>query len=268
VVYVFSITPRDYRRLYKPEVFEYYEAYPDKAFILVIVLCYSNIAPLILVFGLVYFLLMYGTESYRLLYVCRSKSHSGGEYWSIAFNEVCFGLILYNTTMTGILSLKGIFYGAVIGFLLILVVIYFCYYMNRWWHPILYFGAMEVLVQSDNIIEHDNEEFRQAYRHPGLKPIPEKKQEWYGEEEEQIFNGYIHDNVDMDVEPIPGYKGEQELNEIKQSPRKTPILLPLSDTKIEDDEEDYHDDEEDNDEESIPVQLSDSTYGILHPKQY
>jgi len=174
-----AITPRDYKRLYKPEVFEYYEAYPDKVFILVITLCYSNIAPIILAFGLVYFVLMYCTESYRLLYVCQSKSHSGGLLWTTAFNEICFGLVLYNATMMGVLLLKNTFVGAVIGFLMIFVVTYFCYYMNTWWYPILFHGPLEVLVDNDDIISPDNEEFRTAYCHPALLPVkPQKK--WNG----------------------------------------------------------------------------------------
>jgi len=166
--------------MYKPEVFEYYEAYPDKAFIFVIVLCYSSIAPLILLFGLLYFLIMYLTETYRLLYVCESKSHSGGMLWTTGFNQVCFGVGLYHVTMIGIFLLNQYIYGAAIGFIMLLWIIGFTYYMNTRWYPIAYYGSMESLVEEDELVPPDSDVFGYVYCHPSLLPIPLNKQEFFG----------------------------------------------------------------------------------------
>jgi len=177
------ITPRDKRRLYKPEVFEYHEAYPDKAFILFIVLAYTNISPLIILFGLVYFIIMYISDGYRLLYVCKSKSHSGGMLWSNVFNAIGVGVIFYDITMIGVFLTrqKIVQYFAVSSILLMMgVIIFYLYYMNDKWYTIAFYGPMEALV--DNIDVLQEEKYQYSYLHPCLKSIPLHKQECYDPE--------------------------------------------------------------------------------------
>uniref|UniRef100_A0A6B2L2P2 CSC1/OSCA1-like 7TM region domain-containing protein n=1 Tax=Arcella intermedia TaxID=1963864 RepID=A0A6B2L2P2_9EUKA len=210
-LYCCAVTPRDFKRIYKPEVFEYYEAYPDKAFILVIVLCYSNISPLILIFGNLYFMLMYITETYRLLYVCKSKSPAFGMLWSTAFNQACAGLILYHLTMIGVFVLNQFLYGAIIALLMLLFVVYFTYFMNTRWYPIAYYGSMESLTEKDEIVPATSSIFKKenVYCHPSLLPIPRKKREDFGENEPESED-------DLEFEMTEGSEKDIDVDDVME----------------------------------------------------
>lgn len=65
---IFSRTPRDYAEASAPPFLNYGEELPQIIVIFVIVLVYSSIAPIILLFGAIYFFFGYITYKYLLLY--------------------------------------------------------------------------------------------------------------------------------------------------------------------------------------------------------
>lgn len=61
-------TPRDFAEVYAPRMYNFGWGYPIPVFIFVVVLVYSIISPLILVFGVIYFAMSYLVCKYQLTY--------------------------------------------------------------------------------------------------------------------------------------------------------------------------------------------------------
>lgn len=61
-------TPRDYAEVFAPRMYNFGWGYPVPVFMFVVILVYSTIAPLILVFGVIYFAMTYLVCKYQLLY--------------------------------------------------------------------------------------------------------------------------------------------------------------------------------------------------------
>jgi hypothetical protein len=177
-----ATTPRDYRELYRPEMFFYRGSFPDRMFVLILVLCYSNIAPLILPFGILYFLLMIITETHRLLFVCRQKSFGGGLLWCTMFNQGCFGAGLYAVTMLGVFILKTFVAGIVISILVLVAIVVFAVYMNRRWFPIAEYGSYDRMMKYNKIVPESDGVFHNLYVTPSLLPVAQDKLEYYGDD--------------------------------------------------------------------------------------
>ena len=70
-----SRTPRDYAETCAPRVYNYGWGYPAPVFMFVVTLVYSTSAPIILIFGTLYFCFAYVVIKYQLLYgMCRKKN--------------------------------------------------------------------------------------------------------------------------------------------------------------------------------------------------
>lgn len=87
--------------------------YPQHVLSFIIVLCYSLIAPIILVPGTIYFgmgILIYKNQ---LMFVYVKEWESYGRHWIMAFNRALVGVAVFQLTLLGILLLKeskNIFY--------------------------------------------------------------------------------------------------------------------------------------------------------------
>eukprot|EP01125_Pyxidicula_operculata_P013371 TRINITY_DN4430_c0_g1_i2.p1 TRINITY_DN4430_c0_g1~~TRINITY_DN4430_c0_g1_i2.p1 ORF type:complete len:879 (+),score=125.77 TRINITY_DN4430_c0_g1_i2:286-2637(+) len=185
VLYLWVKTPRDWKALYKPERFDYAEAYADRAFIMIVTLCYSSIAPLILPFGVLYFLIMYLTEKYKLLFTCKNKEESGGVLWTTVFNQLCIGVVLYHLTMIGVFVLRHFIFGIVISSILASLVLIFMWHMSNSWEPIATYGSLEHVIEvvdsgkEDLTIPESSKLFYYNYVHPSILPVPKKEQEMH-----------------------------------------------------------------------------------------
>ncbi|KAG0190793.1 hypothetical protein DFQ28_001517 [Apophysomyces sp. BC1034] len=119
-------TPRDYAENQSPSAFNYGMEFPSLLIVFIIVLEYSTISPLILVFGTIYFCITYVVYKYQLLYGnqklvgYRSITHafsavyfrqyeSSGALWTMAFPRIIAGVIVFQLTMAGIFVLKNFY---------------------------------------------------------------------------------------------------------------------------------------------------------------
>lgn len=66
-------TPRDYAEVFAPRMYNFGWGYPVPVFMFVVILVYSTISPLILVFGVIYFAMSYLVCKYQLLYGKKEK---------------------------------------------------------------------------------------------------------------------------------------------------------------------------------------------------
>ncbi|RGB38934.1 hypothetical protein C1646_755152 [Rhizophagus diaphanus] len=102
-----SPTPRNLKELSMPPDFDYPVYYNTHLFFFTLGILYSVIAPLILVFCYLYYVLAYLVYRYQLMYVFNTKIETGGVYWKAVFNRLIVAIIFWQLTMIGVMNLKG-----------------------------------------------------------------------------------------------------------------------------------------------------------------
>ncbi|KAI8581589.1 hypothetical protein K450DRAFT_232048 [Umbelopsis ramanniana AG] len=118
-------TPRDYAEARAPPTFSYGWSYPNSLLVFVIVMVYSTISPLILLFGMTYFGLQYFVYKYQFLYVYFTPYETAGGAWPNVFPRLLVGMIIFQLTMTGLFFLKTyIVLGALCVPLIALTILY------------------------------------------------------------------------------------------------------------------------------------------------
>ncbi|KAI9288206.1 hypothetical protein BC943DRAFT_318002 [Umbelopsis sp. AD052] len=118
-------TPRDYAEARAPPTFSYGWSYPNSLLVFVIVMVYSTISPLILLFGMSYFGLQYFVYKYQFLYVYFTPYETAGGAWPNVFPRLLVGMLIFQLTMTGLFFLKTyIVLGALCVPLIALTVLY------------------------------------------------------------------------------------------------------------------------------------------------
>ncbi|KAL0093242.1 hypothetical protein F4703DRAFT_1262061 [Phycomyces blakesleeanus] len=102
----FCKTPRDYAEVLAPRMYNYGSGYPVPVFMFVVLLVYSTISPLILLFGAVYYGLAYLVFKYQLLYVYFHPYEVAGRMWPLVFSRIIVGLLLFELTSSGLFVLR------------------------------------------------------------------------------------------------------------------------------------------------------------------
>lgn len=97
-------TPRDFSDLAKGPTFNYAFYLPQPLFVFVICTVYSIMAPPILCFGLIFFVVGFYVYKYQLLYAMDHPQHSTGKALGIIFKRVILGIVVFQFTMIGLLS--------------------------------------------------------------------------------------------------------------------------------------------------------------------
>ncbi|ORZ21529.1 hypothetical protein BCR42DRAFT_488586 [Absidia repens] len=120
-IWFYAKTPREHANARSPEAFNYGSGYPQPLLIFIIVLEYSTISPIILVFGTLYFAITYVVYKYQFLYVYFRPYEAAGQLWTMVFPRVIAGMLLFQLTMLGLFILKNSF---VLGALCIPLVIF------------------------------------------------------------------------------------------------------------------------------------------------
>ncbi|KAI1316467.1 hypothetical protein EDD11_009957 [Mortierella claussenii] len=101
-----SKTPRDYAEARAPPELKHGVVYANGTLAFVIVLIYSCIKPLILLFGSIFFALGYIVFKYQLLYVLFHPYEADGRTWPMVYNRITLGLLIFQSTMLGLFMLK------------------------------------------------------------------------------------------------------------------------------------------------------------------
>ncbi|KAI9027244.1 hypothetical protein CLU79DRAFT_740969 [Phycomyces nitens] len=121
----FCKTPRDYAEVLAPRMYNYGSGYPVPVFMFVVLLVYSTISPLILLFGAVYYGLAYLVFKYQLLYVYFHPYEVAGRMWPLVFSRIIVGLLLFQLTSSGLFVLRHAYPLAALCLPLILITIAF-----------------------------------------------------------------------------------------------------------------------------------------------
>lgn len=107
---MFSRTPRDYAEARAPPELPYGVVYSNATLAFVVILIYSCIKPMILVFGVIYFAVGYLVFKYQLLYVYFHPNESGGQIWPMVYSRLTLGLVTFQVTMLGLFMLKQAYF--------------------------------------------------------------------------------------------------------------------------------------------------------------
>jgi len=102
-------TPRDHAKLEEAPLFHYGFFLPMPIMIFILCLVYSILEPKILIFGLLYFIIGYLVYKYQLLYSMEHPHHSTGQAWMMIIRRLVVGLVVFQLTMSGMLSLRKAF---------------------------------------------------------------------------------------------------------------------------------------------------------------
>ncbi|ORY07751.1 DUF221-domain-containing protein [Basidiobolus meristosporus CBS 931.73] len=125
-------TPRDRSEYFSPVFVNYGSLYSMPMLLFIVILTYSIIAPLITVFGTLYFLIGFTIYRHHLVYIYRTRYDSGGSIWPCVFQRLLWGLILFQLTMTAIFSLlKGVRWLSGFTFPLVFISVIFGYFCEQ-----------------------------------------------------------------------------------------------------------------------------------------
>lgn len=141
-------TPREFRSLYTPPVFNFGLNLPQPILILIITLLYSVfdvMSSKILAAGTAYFVLGYFTYKYLLMYAMVHPSHSTGQAWPMIVRRVCVGLVLFHATMSGILALQQAYYLATLLAPLPVFAMLLLYNFENNYQPLTQFIALQAI---------------------------------------------------------------------------------------------------------------------------
>lgn len=101
-----SSTPRDLWTWHIPLPPCYYYLYPYHMLVLAITLTYSIIYPFILFFAVFYFAINYVVQANNFMYVYKARYEGGGRIWTMVFDRLITGLLIFQVTMIAIFVLR------------------------------------------------------------------------------------------------------------------------------------------------------------------
>ncbi|RKP38958.1 hypothetical protein BJ085DRAFT_29644 [Dimargaris cristalligena] len=124
-------TPRDFSEVVAPIYVAWGARYPVPMLVFVITLTYSNISPLILVFGILYFLLGFLFNKYLFLYVYFKYYESSGRVWPYVVRRLVVCMYIYHLLMFGLFSLKDSWVVAILTVPTVAMNSFFFHYINK-----------------------------------------------------------------------------------------------------------------------------------------
>ncbi|GMM33495.1 Csc1 protein [Saccharomycopsis crataegensis] len=144
-------TPREFKTLYNPPIFNFGLALPQPLLILIITIIYSVMSTKILISGLVYFIIGYYVYKYQLMYSMVHPPHSTGKVWPMVFRRIILGLLIFQLTMAGLLALQNGFILAISLTPLPFITFGFLYDFQKHFAPLSYFIALRSINQNDSL---------------------------------------------------------------------------------------------------------------------
>ncbi|KAI8070476.1 hypothetical protein BC940DRAFT_339916 [Gongronella butleri] len=140
-------TPRDYAEVLAPRMYNYGWGYPMPVFLFVVMLVYSTVSPLILVFGTIYFSLSYLVVKYQLLYVYFHPYEVAGRMWPLVFSRIIIGLLLFEVLSIGLFVLNKAYTLAVLLAPLVLLTLIFNFGVDKAYQQSTQFLPLQLLSQ-------------------------------------------------------------------------------------------------------------------------
>jgi Calcium-dependent channel, 7TM region, putative phosphate len=126
-----KLTQRELDAVYRLENVQYGWEFPTQLLVVVIVFTYAVISPIILPFGLLYFMGALTVYKKQILYVYSPVYESGGTMFPIAVQRSLFGLVCAQVTFWGYLFTQECFFKPIFLFPLPLLTVYGMGFLKR-----------------------------------------------------------------------------------------------------------------------------------------
>ncbi|KAG9324038.1 hypothetical protein KVV02_004715 [Mortierella alpina] len=147
-----SRTPRDYAEARAPPELPYGVVYSNATLVFVVILIYSCIKPLILVFGALYFAIGILVFKYQVLYVYFHPHESSGQMWPMVYNRLTLGLVTFQLTMLGLFMLKQAYVFGVLLAPLPIGTVWFWYWTTATYKQTAKFVPLQQLRPDDDMV--------------------------------------------------------------------------------------------------------------------
>jgi len=180
-------TEREIRDAEAPGRFAYETAYATHLLIFLIVTTYSTLAPFILIWGFLYYLLAMLSQKYNIIYVFIPISEGGGQHWPMVFDRICSGLVIYQLVLIGEFIIYKYVAGYAISIVMLVVTGIFWWYTRQQFARSAEYGALDEILKPKpestqdlgaSTIEvkstHSNKEVVDAYTQPSLKKMTDR----------------------------------------------------------------------------------------------
>ncbi|CAN6598579.1 calcium permeable stress-gated cation channel 1 [Trichomonascus vanleenenianus] len=201
-------SPRDYRELYKPAIFNYGIHLPQPILIFIIVLLYSVISSKILAFGTLYFICGYFTYKYQLMYSMVHPQHSTGRAWPLIFRRICLGLVIFHLAMAGILALQHAYFLATMLTPLPFIIFAYWYNFEDNYAPLLKYIALRAIETSGSNSAGSVLEETASESHGLLRRA--RSQSKTLDEQRERFQTYVNPNLTRPLDgPWIGIEGDE-----------------------------------------------------------
>ena len=161
-----SPSPREMIEWSAPQNFDYASYYNTFIFNLTICLAYATLAPLILPFGLLYFVVSEFTYKYGMLYVSVTKVESGGEFWRILINRLLLVLGFSNLILFVVIWTRVSIFIAIAVAPLAVIIIAFKIFLLKHYDPVFDFYTLHQEQVHRNDLKKDR--LRSRFGHPAL----------------------------------------------------------------------------------------------------
>lgn len=165
-------TPRDFANVVTPPVFNYGFFLPTALLVFILCLVYSVLPRgyVVLAMGLVYFILGYFTYKYQLLYAMEQPQHATGGAWRIICYRIVLGLLVFQVTMAGYLSLQLAFFASSLLLPLIMLTVWYSYYWKRQFEPLTNYIALRSIRRQGHDSNEGSVIYDEAFGGPGRRP--------------------------------------------------------------------------------------------------
>jgi len=144
---------RDFRTLNQPPNVWITPRLTMDLLVFLIVTFYSTIYPLILPFGLIYFIFAYLSTKYNLLYVYEIPWESGANLWPNLFSRMMVGVMIYQLVLVGLFAIFLNIAGAVVCGVLFLATILFTQITHKIYDHRFEYGSLDDTYKSDVVNE-------------------------------------------------------------------------------------------------------------------
>ncbi|KAL6040263.1 hypothetical protein QOT17_025465 [Balamuthia mandrillaris] len=167
-------TQREKFNVHKPPMFDFAGESGQEILVFNIVLVFSLMAPLVSLFGVVYFALAYLVNRYNLIYANQPEWESGGAQWQYLYHHIMAGLLLFQLTMVGVFGLSETYGGG--GAMLVLP------FMTTFWWIVVWHHFAGVASQGalEGCYALEAPQVKNVYRQPSMLYIDSNSD---GEEE-------------------------------------------------------------------------------------
>lgn len=166
-------SPREMIEWSAPQNFDYASYYNTFLYNFTICISYATLAPLILPFGLLYFVVSGATYKYSMLYVTVTKVESGGTFWRILINRLLLNMGFSNLVLFLIVWVKVSIFTAISVTPIFLILAGFKIALVRHFDSHFDYYLPERVDEAGNVpVVHKNDEkkdrLRSRFGHPSL----------------------------------------------------------------------------------------------------